>query len=92
MACWAEEQVCKLKWERKWENLSKLDWLRESEWGQEAEANRVWLLGGEISKEAEGAVKLQREYSPKEHVKLRYACAKHHHSFIYLFMQQIYIE
>lgn len=55
MACWAEEQVCKLKWERKWENLSKLDWLRESEWGQEAVANRVWFLGGEISKEAEGA-------------------------------------
>ena len=53
MACWAEEQVCRLKWEYKWENLSRLDWMRRSGWGQEAEADKVWLLSGEISKEAE---------------------------------------
>lgn len=53
VACWAEEQIYKLTWECKWENLSKLDWLRRSEWGQEAGADWVWFVGGEISKEAE---------------------------------------
>lgn len=27
--------------------------MRRSGWGQEAEADKVWLLSGEISKEAE---------------------------------------
>lgn len=39
-AHWAEEQECKLKWDCKWENLSELDWMRRSEWGQEGEAER----------------------------------------------------
>lgn len=38
--------------------------MRRSEWGQEAEADKVWCLSGEISKEAEevGEVAKRRRF------------------------------
>lgn len=64
----AEEQECKLKWECKWENLCELDWMRRSEWGQEAEAEKAWFLGGEIAKKAEEVGEVAKRILFQRHV------------------------